>query len=1086
MERARAGIYTEAAVAGVSKARLKRFFVEADHGYQIQKFVRDVCVFARHDLAKDPPFSKLDLISCRNVLIYMGQALQRRVLSIFQYALKPGGFLFLGNSESISDYSDVFSVEDRKHRIYVRKVPSSAFQGFRSLPNQALDSGAAAPAKSPAVAPPVDFRKEAEASLLEHYTPPALIVDANLHIVHFQGDVSPYLAPATGQPSFHLLKMVRAELVVDLRTAISKARKEGAAVHKDSVQFEHLGHPAAVRLDVRPLSRRNGKKQDILVVFEKVEPAILLARTGKEPKAGARVEKLERELASTREHLRSMIAEHETAQEEMKAANEEILSSNEELQSTNEELETAKEELQSSNEELVTLNEELQHRNTELRVLTHDLTNLLVGVDIPVLVLDADLRMRRFTPVAGTLLNLIPGDVGRPFNNIASSLNVADWDELFSDVTAHGRLIEREVTAHGGRRYSMRIRPYKTDNGKIEGVLVVMLDTDQIYRARDAAQKSGDYARAIVETIHEALVVIDPGFRVMSVNQTFCNMFRVSPAEVEHQELFGTEKGQCNAPQLRALLQDLLAKKSEIANFEFEQDLPETGRHHLALSARQIDDSGTILIAIQDITERKQAQEQELRILRAFVEQAPTAILMLDRRMRAIQVSQRWLSDIGMTREQVLGRSHYDNIPDMPEHWKEIHRRGLAGQPLSAREEKYVRPDGQERWINWAITPWGDSGETTGGILISMEDITERKRAEIVRQQNEHTIRALLDSATQSVVAVDLSDKIVLVNANTEKMFGYKPEELIGQRLDILIPESVRARHTQHLKLYFKNMQSRPMGIGLLLEARRKDGAIFPVEIGLSSIETTTGRLAVAFVSDITQRRQLEQVAQTHTHEVQALAASLLTAQEEERRRVSRELHDQICQQLASLAFDIGGLADGPPPRDENERRSRLRNLQARIVKASEETRHIAYELHPSVLDDLGLVASLRALCRDFSERNRDVDLKFSGAALPGPLPREAASCIYRVAQEGLRNIAQHSDAKHVSVALTYKKSAITLTIADDGVGFTQPAVAGRGGLGLIGMEERARLANGKLSITGRPGRGTRIALSIPLAKDSE
>jgi signal transduction histidine kinase len=269
------------------------------------------------------------------------------------------------------------------------------------------------------------------------------------------------------------------------------------------------------------------------------------------------------------------------------------------------------------------------------------------------------------------------------------------------------------------------------------------------------------------------------------------------------------------------------------------------------------------------------------------------------------------------------------------------------------------------------------------------------------------------------------------------------------------------------------------MGIGLILEARRKDGTSFPVEIGLSAIETTGGRLAVAFVSDITQRRQLEQVARTHTQEVQALAASLLTAQEEERRRVSRELHDQICQQLASLAIDIGGLAASSTlPEAMN---SRLKDFQSRIVKASEETRHIAYELHPSVLDDLGLVASLRALCKDFSERNRDVDLKLSGATLPHSLQREAASCIYRVAQEGLQNIVKHADAKHVSVALTYKKGVVALTIADDGVGFTQPAVASRGGLGLIGMEERARLVNGKLSITARPGHGTRIALSIPL-----
>jgi two-component system CheB/CheR fusion protein len=269
LERARAGIYTDAAVAEVTAARLKRFFVKSDHGWQIQKAVRNLCVFARHDLARDPPFSRLDLISCRNVLIYMGPALQKRLLSIFQYALKPGGFLFLGNSESVSDYSDAFTAEDLKHRIFLRKLAPTAFRDYPSATNSRHGPNAVS-ATSSAASPGVDFRKEAEEALLERFTPPALVVDPDLHIVHFQGDLSRYLVPATGQPSFHLLKMVRPELLVDLRTAIYKARKEHINVHKDDVQFPYEGRRAAVRLEVEPLRGRNGKKQDLLVVFQKV------------------------------------------------------------------------------------------------------------------------------------------------------------------------------------------------------------------------------------------------------------------------------------------------------------------------------------------------------------------------------------------------------------------------------------------------------------------------------------------------------------------------------------------------------------------------------------------------------------------------------------------------------------------------------------------------------------------------------------------------------------------------------------------------------------------------------------------------
>jgi signal transduction histidine kinase len=250
------------------------------------------------------------------------------------------------------------------------------------------------------------------------------------------------------------------------------------------------------------------------------------------------------------------------------------------------------------------------------------------------------------------------------------------------------------------------------------------------------------------------------------------------------------------------------------------------------------------------------------------------------------------------------------------------------------------------------------------------------------------------------------------------------------------------------------------------------------VDIGLSTIEANGRKLRVAFVADITQRRQLERAAQAHAEQVQALAARLLTAQEEERRRVSRELHDQICQQLASLAIEISGMAADPPPPEKAHQV--LRELQTRVIQASEATRHIAYELHPSVLDDLGLVASLRALCKKFGE-DEGVRVQFSSGVLPPEIPRETASCLYRVVQESLQNIARHAGAKKASVSLSVKKNAVALSITDDGSGFDLEEARGRGGLGLIGMEERTRLAKGKLSIAAAKGRGTRIQVEVPL-----
>ncbi len=733
------------------------------------------------------------------------------------------------------------------------------------------------------------------------------------------------------------------------------------------MEFDRQGERFAVRLEVRPLGKQNGK-QNLLVVFQKLEEA-----AGPEPRKGTKagrasgkrnpkqLEKLERELGSTREHLRTLIAEQESAQEEMKVANEEILSSNEELQSTNEELETAKEELQSSNEELITLNNELQHHNADLAVLTHDLNNLLVGLDIPLLLLDSELRVRRFTPVAGALFNLIPADVGRPFSNIASNLDVADWPGLFAEVTVRGRSLEREVSDRSGHRYSLRVGPYKTGEDRIEGVLLVMLDMDIVYRARDEAQRSGDYARAIVETVREALVVVDSEWRVLTANRSFCGLFGVTLPKVEGRDLFSVGDVSWDARGLRELLRDILPESAHVEDFAFQQDFPEIGRRHLLLNARQIDPTQTILIAIEDVTDQRQAQEAS--------------------------------------------------------------------------------------------------------------------------EKSQATIRALLESTTQSIIAVDEQQKIVLVNGNSEQMFGYTHEELIGQPLELLIPEASRGRHRAHHASYFADMQNRPMGIGLKLTARRKDRAEFPVEISLGAIDTPEGKRGVAFVSDITQRSNLEQAARVHAQEIQALAASLLTAQEEERRRVSRELHDQICQQLASLAIDIGSVvADVPLAEDA---RVRLRALQARAVKASEETRHIAYELHPSILDDLGLVASLQSLCRDFSEHYPEMTLEFTDGELPGPVSRTIGSCLYRVLQASLRNVAEHAQAHHISAALSLRNGTLSLTIADDGVGFDPRSIKERSGLGLIGMEERVRLVHGKLTIDAQPGHGTRIAVAVPFPGSS-
>jgi len=629
IEQARSGIYPESSLAGVSRERQKRFFNKVEGGFQIAKSLRDVCVFARHDLAKDPPFSRLDLISCRNVLIYMGPVLQKRVIETFHYALKPDGHLLLGRSESLSSYSNLFSLRDNKHKVFSRRPFSSPLH-LNAGPARA--DATRIPAADIPATPVFDSRREAERVLLDQYAPAALVVDSRLQIVHFQGKTSPFLAPAAGEPSFHLLRMARPELVVDLRTAIHQAKKEGGEVRKSGIPLQQDGTPVLVDLQVWPLKGRGARECDFLVVLQQAarqEPP-----ESKKPKVSrwegkqrmqAETMRRDRELASAHEQLRAMIQDNEAASEEMRAMNEEVLSSNEELQSTNEELETAEEELESSNEELTTLNDELHKRNAELSQLTDDLSNLLTGVDIPILFLDTDLRIRRFTPLAGSVLHVMAADLGRPITDIAYTLEVADWRELASQTIRESRVIEREVRDGEGHWYALRMRPYKTGEKKIEGVLVALLDIDAVKRSLEEASEARDFAEAIVETVRGPLLVLDAKLRVERATGRFYETFGGSPVDTEGRAFFELGGGQWDIPRLRTRLEEHLLAGLRFEDFEVEHDFPSIGYRCLVFNARQIQrPSGgapMILLAIEDVTQRKRSdlarlatvQEEERR-----------------------------------------------------------------------------------------------------------------------------------------------------------------------------------------------------------------------------------------------------------------------------------------------------------------------------------------------------------------------------------------------------------------------------------------------------------------------------------------
>ncbi|HWJ17890.1 MAG TPA: chemotaxis protein CheB [Geobacterales bacterium] len=522
VDTARAGTYSETAAANVSPERLKRFFVKVGDGYQIGKQVRDLCVFARHDLGKDPPFSQLDLISCRNVLIYMSAALQERVFSFFHYALKPAGFLLLGKSEALGSSAHLFVQVESKRKIYSRN-PAVAVARSALAPTDHVK--AAARAATAVTDAAFDLEKAVERIIRQRYAPAALVVDAGLQVLHFEGDTGPYLAPARGAATLNVLKLVRKELALDLHTALHRAKKEETPVRREGIRVPQDGGSKTVNLEVIPMKGRHAKGTDFLILIEEVP-----AREAAEPREAREEDELvhlKRELSSTREHLQSIIESQEATNEALTVEHEEVLSTNEELQSTNEELETAQEELQSSNEELSTLNEELQNRNAELGQLANDLSNLLVGVSIPVIIVGGDRRIRRFTPAAEPLLNLLPADVGRPISDIRPNIDVPDLDSLISEVSGKGSFVEREVQGRDGHWYSLRMRPYRTAENKIDGVLMALMDIDvmkrgldQTLRSLDDAVAERDLSASLLDMSGALTVILDPTGRIVAFNHS--------------------------------------------------------------------------------------------------------------------------------------------------------------------------------------------------------------------------------------------------------------------------------------------------------------------------------------------------------------------------------------------------------------------------------------------------------------------------------------------------------------------------------------------------------------------------------------
>ena len=596
IRQARAGIYPISIGNDISEERLDKFFTRVEAGYQIKTHIRDHCIFSKQNLVNDPPFSNLDLISCRNVLIYLGPVFQKRAVSVFHYALRPAGFLFLGTAEGVGGHTDLFKLLDQKSSIHGKKSIATPlrldFGGTSSSlyaqgDNLTKERGITAINNT-------SVQKEVDRLLLSKYSPPAVVINDQLQIMYFRGETATYLQPPPGEASLNLLKMARGNLMLELKIAVYKAIADCVAVRREKVQFREANRRSLVNIEVTPLFGTDYPSLCFLVLFEDAtaagrESQVPLAAQEGESGDQRLVAELTHELAATREYLQSAIAQHDVISGELNSASEELQSNNEELQSINEELESAKEELQSSNEELVTINDELERRNLEATQLNGDLTNLVDSTSMLAVIVDRGLKIRRFTPQATALLNLIPGDIGRPFSNIKINMAEVEFGRILREVVDTGCRTELEAQDDAGCWHSVRFYPYKkTTDNSTDGAIVVFVDIDQAKRSLELANDARDFAQAVIAAAPRPLLVLDKDLRVVSASQSYLAFFSVTEKDTVGNLLHYLGNGQWGIPKLRAALENTFASGAGFDEFIVQHHFESVGDMRVKISGRYI------------------------------------------------------------------------------------------------------------------------------------------------------------------------------------------------------------------------------------------------------------------------------------------------------------------------------------------------------------------------------------------------------------------------------------------------------------------------------------------------------------------
>jgi len=963
---ARAGLYTNSDVADVPPERLRRFFVREGDAYRVRRELRDGVLFTVHNILRDPPFSVVDLVSCRNLLIYLNRTAQDRVMELLHFSLRPGGYLFLGGSELLTSFGDLFSVVDKDHRIAESRAVPRRFAVFpRDLSRMTGVPTAPMPVREEAMAPGhrlIHPPLEVHQRLLEEYGPPSIVITEEYDIVHMSPHAGNYLRFPSGEASTNLLTLVRPELRVELRAAVYQALQQRTNVEATGLALSGDGVPPRVNLRVRPVLANGAGRGLLLVLFEGAEQVEGHTPAGEtiQPIEPA-VRQLEEELTNLRAKLRAATQQYESQYDEFKASNEELQAMNEELRSAGEELETSKEELQSVNEELTTVNQELKVKVEELGQANDDFRNLMNSTDIATIFLDRALRVKQFTPRATEIFNLRPSDLGRPLLELKHRLV---YDGVLSDmeeVLNHLQIVEREVEGEGHTWFAMRVLPYRTSDDRLDGVVLTFVDITNRKEAMRALQ-----------SLHEQLGLAQ----------------RASQSALWERDLVtGAERWSPEMYELRGVVRT---------------DGPSLSIDHAA--GIDADDRERVSATLDEILRQHQVEWN------------------IEFRVGGGKGPVRWIAE--------RGRVRYD-----------------AGRAV--------------------------------GILGIDFDVTHRKAAEAAQAR----LASIVGLSHDAVVSFDFKRGIVTWNHGAEEILGFTAAEAIGRDLSsILLPEAGREQDS-----IFQDIEAgRPIQ-DFATRAHTKSGVDIDVSVSASPVMNQTGEMigGSVILRDVSTQAEAEREMRRHTADLERRVAErtrdLIVTQEEERRRIARDLHDHLGQQLTVLRLSLAVC---------KERASGDETLQQQLAKAESvatrldaDIEFLAWELRPSQLDK-GLVTAIDSYAREWSHHFRvAIDIHISQLD-EGRLPPQAPLNLYRIAQEALNNVAKHGQATRVAVILEQRDERVVLVIEDNGRGFDMMRVnAGshEQRLGLAGMRERAALVSGTTHIESAPGKGTTVIVQVPL-----